>query len=37
LERDAQRVNPHAVFVKTNALKGVGISKIIEVLGLPLS
>ena len=37
LERDAQRVNPHAVFVKTNALKGVGISKIIEVLGLPLA
>jgi len=37
LERDAKRVNPHAVFVKTNALKGVGISKIIEVLGLPLS
>jgi len=37
LERDAKRVNPHAVFVKTNALKGVGISKIIEVLGLPLA
>ena len=37
LERDAKRVNPHAVFVKTNALRGVGISKIIEVLGLPLA
>jgi len=37
LERDAKRVNPHAVFVKTNALRGVGISKIIEVLGLSLA
>ncbi len=37
LERDAKRVNPHAVFVRTNALKGVGISRIIEALGLPLS
>jgi hydrogenase nickel incorporation protein HypB len=37
LERDAKRVNPHAVFIKTNALRGVGISKVIEVLELPLS
>ncbi len=37
LERDAKRVNPRAIFVKTNALKGVGISRIIQVLGLPLA
>jgi len=34
LERDAHRINPQAPFIKANALKGVGIPKIIEALGL---
>ena len=34
LERDAYRINPQAPFIKVNALKGVGILKIIDVLGL---
>jgi hydrogenase nickel incorporation protein HypB len=34
LERDAQTINPHVPFIKTNALKGMGISKIIDALEL---
>jgi len=34
LEREAFRTNPHAAFIKTNALKGIGISKVINALGL---
>jgi hydrogenase nickel incorporation protein HypB len=34
LERDARQVNPRASFIKTNALSGKGIPKIIEALGL---
>ena len=34
LERDAKKINPHVPFVKTNALSGMGISKIINALGL---
>jgi Ni2+-binding GTPase involved in maturation of urease and hydrogenase len=34
LERDAKKINPHAPFIKTNALSGMGTSKIIKVLGL---
>jgi len=34
LERDARQVNPRASFIKTNALSGRGIPKIIEALGL---
>jgi len=34
LERDAYRINPEAPFIKANALKGVGIPKVIEALGL---
>ena len=34
LEEDAQRINPHATFIKVNALKGTGIAKVIESLGL---
>ena len=34
LERDAHRINPQAPFIKANALKGVGIPKIIDALGL---
>jgi hydrogenase nickel incorporation protein HypB len=34
LERDAKQVNPHVPFIKTNALKGIGIPKIINVLGI---
>jgi hydrogenase nickel incorporation protein HypB len=34
LERDAKKINPHAPFVKTNALSGMGLSKIISALEL---
>jgi len=34
LEEDAQRINPHAPFIKVNALKGTGIAKVIKSLGL---
>jgi hydrogenase nickel incorporation protein HypB len=34
LEKDAQQVNPQAPFIKTNALSGIGISKLIGALGL---
>jgi hydrogenase nickel incorporation protein HypB len=34
LEKDARKINPHVPFVKTNALSGMGISKIIRALGL---
>jgi hydrogenase nickel incorporation protein HypB len=34
LEKDAQKINPQAAFIKTHALKGIGISEVIEVLGL---
>lgn len=37
LEKDAKRINPEAIFVRTNALKGVGITKIIQALGLSVS
>jgi hydrogenase nickel incorporation protein HypB len=36
LKRDAQKINPHVPFIKTNALKGMGISKIIGALELKL-
>jgi len=34
LEKDARKINPHVPFVKTNALNGMGVSKIIRALGL---
>ena len=34
LEKDAKKINPGAPFIKTNALKGTGIAKIIQALGL---
>ncbi|MBS3920315.1 MAG: hydrogenase nickel incorporation protein HypB [Deltaproteobacteria bacterium] len=34
LEKDARKINPRAPFIKANALKGTGISKVIEALGL---
>ena len=34
LERDARKINPQAHFIQTNALKGIGIGKIINALGL---
>jgi len=34
LERDAKKINPHVPFVKTNALSGMGVSKIINALEL---
>jgi hydrogenase nickel incorporation protein HypB len=36
LERDAKQVNPRVPFIKTNALKGTGISKVINALRLEL-
>jgi hydrogenase nickel incorporation protein HypB len=34
LEKDAKKINPHAPFVKANALSGAGITKIIQALKL---
>ncbi len=34
LEKDAKKINPEAAFIKANVLKGVGIPKVIEALGL---
>ncbi len=34
MERDARRVNPGAAFVKTNAVKGIGVGRVIDALGL---
>jgi hydrogenase nickel incorporation protein HypB len=34
LEKDAWKINPYAPFIKTNALRGSGISKVIKALGL---
>lgn len=34
MEQDAHKVNSHAVFIRTNAIKGTGIPKIIQTLGL---
>jgi len=34
LERDAQRINSHAPFIRTNAIRGVGVVRIIQSLGL---
>jgi hydrogenase nickel incorporation protein HypB len=34
LQRDAFRINPHVPFIKANALKGIGIPKVIKALGL---
>jgi hydrogenase nickel incorporation protein HypB len=34
MEGDAKKINPQAPFVKTNAVKGIGIPKVIDALGL---
>ena len=34
LENDARKINPHVPFIKTNALQGIGISKVIDALEL---
>lgn len=34
MEQDAHKVNPHAVFIRTNAIKGTGIPEIIRALEL---
>ena len=34
LEKDARKINPHIPFIKTNALSGVGITQVIQALGL---
>jgi hydrogenase nickel incorporation protein HypB len=36
MERDARKINPHVPFIKTNAVKGIGIPKVIGALGLKL-
>jgi hydrogenase nickel incorporation protein HypB len=33
-EKDARKINPQATFIKTNAVKGIGISRVIDALGL---
>jgi hydrogenase nickel incorporation protein HypB len=37
LEGDARKINPQAPFIKTNALSGMGVIKIIKYLGLKTS
>jgi hydrogenase nickel incorporation protein HypB len=34
LEKDAQKINPGVPFIKTNAVKGFGIPRVIDALGL---
>jgi hydrogenase nickel incorporation protein HypB len=34
MEKDAKKINPQAPFLRTNAVKGIGISKVIEALRL---
>jgi len=34
MERDARKINPHVPFIKTNAVKGMAITKVIAALGL---
>ena len=34
LGKDSQEINPHAPFIRTNALSGLGITKVIDALGL---
>ena len=34
MERDAKKINPQAPFVRTNAINGIGISKVMDALGL---
>jgi hydrogenase nickel incorporation protein HypB len=34
LEKDAQKINPHVPFIQTNALKGIGILRVIDALEL---
>jgi len=34
LEKDAQKINPRVPFIKTNALSGLGIPRIVKALGL---
>jgi hydrogenase nickel incorporation protein HypB len=34
MERDAKKINPQAPFIKTNAVKGIGISRVVDALGL---
>ncbi len=34
LEKDAKKIHPHVPFIKTNAVKGIGIPKVIDTLGL---
>jgi hydrogenase nickel incorporation protein HypB len=34
LERDAKKINPQVPFIKTNALRGIGIPQMIRTLGL---
>jgi hydrogenase nickel incorporation protein HypB len=34
LEKDAERINPQAPFIRTHAIRGVGVGRIIHSLGL---
>jgi hydrogenase nickel incorporation protein HypB len=36
LEKDARKINPDALFIQTNALRGKGISEVIHALGLKI-
>ena len=34
LEKDARKINPRIPFIRTNAVKGIGITKVVDALGL---
>jgi hydrogenase nickel incorporation protein HypB len=36
MERDARKINPEAPFIRTNAVKGIGIPRVVDALGLKI-
>ena len=36
MERDAKKINPEAPFIRTNAVKGIGIPRVVDALGLKI-
>jgi hydrogenase nickel incorporation protein HypB len=36
MEKDAKKINPEAPFIRTNAVKGIGIPRVIDALGLKI-
>ncbi len=36
MEKDAKKINPQAPFIRTNAVKGIGIPRVVDALGLKI-